>query len=488
MKRAVPALAFFFLVVTPALAQQSKQPEPYSYRDIVKTVLPAVVSIQVTDLKPSARARSRDEDFNLPGGSTRDMIDEQLRRPRAPSTGQFGSGVIIDPKGIIVTNHHVVDGAAVVKVTLHDGRTFTSRAIFSDPKTDLAVVKLDARKIDQTLPSIPFGDSNQLEIGDRVLAIGAPFGLEGTVTHGIISAKGRSNINLNIYEDYLQTDAAINPGNSGGPLVNLEGKVIGINTAIQTRTGTFGGVGLAIPSEMAKEVCQKLIEHGKVRRGYLGVMLIPLDNKTINSLLGIPDGKGVGVGTITTNTPADKAGLHEGDVILTLGGNKVENLSGLKKIIADSPIGKPVSVGVLRDTKLVTLPVTIEEQPENFGFTREVPRRAPGRTRKLDELDPTVVPKVGVEVIDLVPDILDAIGLSRNTTGALIWSVDQESLAGDAQLSRGVIVCQVDRKAVKTAEEFKAAIGKGDVGKGILLLVKRPDGSSGFMVIREGGE
>jgi serine protease Do len=487
MFRSVAVLVVLVALTHAVSAQPAKQIEPYSYRDIVKAVLPAVVSIQVTELKPSARGRRSLEDFN-PDAPLRDQLDDQARRPRGPSTGQFGSGVIVDSKGIIVTNHHVVEGAGLVKVTLHDGRTFSSRAIFNDPKTDLAVIKLDPRKIDKTLPSIPFGDSVQMEIGDRVLAIGAPFGLQGTVTHGIVSAKGRNNINLNIYEDYLQTDAPINPGNSGGPLINLEGKVIGINTAIQSQTGVFGGVGLAIPSEMAREIVHKLVEHGKVRRGYLGVTLIPLDDKIINTLLGVPDGKGVGVGTITSNTPAAKAGLHEGDVILTIAGKPVENLSGLKKIIADSTIGQPVSVGVLRDGKLITTPITIDEQPENYGLTREVPRRSPtaGRARRLDNLEPTSVSRIGVEIVDLVPELLDIIGHPRSTTGVLVWNVENDSLAGDAQLSRGVIVTQVDRKPVKSPDEFKAAVAKGDVDKGILLLVKRPDGSSGFMVVKAG--
>lgn len=483
-------LAVFLLSWSPALAQapeaRSRFQEPVSYRDIVKKVLPAVVSIEVTEFKPTARARARDLDpSDVPDGPTREFLEEQQRRQRNAPQSQFGSGVIIDKTGIIVTNHHVIDGAAQVKVILQDGKSYTSRNMASDPKTDVAIIKLNPHQVQQTLPSMSFGNSGEMEIGDRVLAIGAPFGLQGTVTQGIISAKGRTNINLNIYEDYLQTDAAINPGNSGGPLVNLDGKVIGINTAIQSRTGSFDGVGLAIPSEMAKEVVDQLTKTGKVRRGYLGVTLMPLENQIVAELLGVSDGKGVGVGGISANTPASKAGLQEGDVILTIGGEKVSDLNGLKRIVAAAPLGKPVTVNCLRDGKLITLPVTIEEQPQNYGLVREVPRTRPRGNKNVD-IDPLSVGRIGVEVTDLNQDLIDTIGLGRNVSGVFVFSVERESIASDAQLARGMVVTQVNRKPVKSAEEFRKLIEKGDLAKGILLLAKKPDGTSAFLVLKEG--
>jgi serine protease Do len=484
-------LAGFLLSWSPAFAQapeaRSRFQEPVSYRDIVKKVLPAVVSIEVTEFKPTARARARDLDpSDVPDGPTREFLEEQLRRQRNVPQSQFGSGVIIDKAGIIVTNHHVIDGAAQVKVILQDGKSYTSRSMASDPKTDVAIIKLNSHQVQQTLPSMAFGNSAEMEIGDRVLAIGAPFGLQGTVTQGIISAKGRTNINLNIYEDYLQTDAAINPGNSGGPLVNLDGKVIGINTAIQSRTGSFDGVGLAIPSEMAKEVVDQLIKNGKVRRGYLGVTLMPLENQTVADLLGVSDGKGVGVGGISANTPAAKAGLQEGDVILTIGGEKVNDLNGLKRIVAAAPLGKPVTVSCLRDGKLITLPVTIEEQPQNYGLVREVPRSRSVRSKNLENIDPLSVGRIGADVTDLNQDLVDTIGFSRNVSGAFVLNVERESIASDAQMARGMVVTQVNRKPVKTAEEFRKLVEKGDLAKGILLLVKKPDGTSAFLVLKEG--
>jgi serine protease Do len=479
------------LTMLPAclVAQESRQSvnEPISFRDIVKKVLPAVVAIEVTEFKPNARTRGRgvEIDPSTPESAMREYLEEQLRQRQAP-VSQFGSGVIIDAKGIIVTNHHVIDGAAQVKVKLQDGKTYLSRSMAGDSKTDLAIIKLNPHQVQRTLPATSFGDSGQMEIGDRVLAIGAPFGLEGTVTHGIISAKGRHNMNLNAYEDFLQTDAAINPGNSGGPLVNLDGKIIGINTAIQSRTGSFDGVGLAIPSEMAQGVVDQLVQHGKVRRGYLGVALMPLENKTIADLLGVPEGQGVGVGTLTAHAPAAKAGLAEGDIIVTFGGEKVRDVQLFKRMIAAAPVGKNISVGYVRDGKLLTSPVAMEEQPDQFGLERPAPRARATRSKTLEGLDPLSISRIGVEATDLNADLLETIGLPRQTTGAFIYSVERESIGSDAQLARGNIVAQVNRKNVKSAEEFRKAVEQGDLSKGILLLVKRPDGSSAFLLLKEG--
>jgi serine protease Do len=476
-------------LMSAAALEAQHQAEPVSYRDIVKKVLPAVVSIEVTEQKPvlrtAARTRPGEEGQDDP---IREFFEEQLGR-RQPPVHPFGSGVIVDPRGVVVTNHHVVEGAAVVKVTLQDGRSFKSRDIAGDSKTDLAIIKLDTiRRSERSteLPSIGFGDSNRMEIGDRVLAIGAPFGLQGSVTHGIISAKGRNNINLNIYEDYLQTDAAINPGNSGGPLVNLDGLVVGINTAIQSRTGSFDGVGLAIPSAMAKEVVDQLVRQGKVRRGYLGVTLMPLDNPTVNTLLGLPDGKGVGVGTVSPETPAAKAGLLEGDIILRIGEQAVEDLAGLKRVIAALAVGRSVPMSILRGTEVQIVTVTIDEQPEQYGLVREPPRRRISRGGLLEDLEPVAVRRIGVDVADLTAELVEVIGLPKATQGAFVLGVERESIGSDGHLTRGMVVIQVDRKPVKNAEEFKQAIHRGDLGHGILLLAKRPDGAVVYLALREG--
>jgi serine protease Do len=308
-----------------------------SYRDIVKKVLPGVVSIE-------ARAR------------TRRRGDEQ--------TLGYGSGVLVDPKGVVLTNFHVVDGADRLVVTLTDGRTFSSREVKSDPKTDLAVIRLDPKK---DLPYLELGDSDAMEVGDRVLAVGAPFGLSGSVTHGIISAKNR-NLRVNMYEDFLQTDAAINPGNSGGPLISLEGKVIGINSAIKSQSGGFQGVGLAISSNLAGKIMERLLKDGSVHRGYLGISIKDVDNDDDAAKLGLKaGGRGVLVEGVFEDAPGGKAGLKKGDVIVSLAGRTVKDSKALVNTVADLPLGKSVALDVVRDGKPRTLDVTIEEQPADYG-------------------------------------------------------------------------------------------------------------------------
>lgn len=351
----------------------STQPREFtSYRDVVKRVLPAVVSIQVTS-KPSRASRANaalDDadpfaDLPFPDSAFRRYFEEMRKRsgdvevnPRSP----FGSGVIVDPKGIVVTNHHVVASAQQVEVQLKDGRKFTSKLFHSDPKTDLAIIKLSAS---ESLPYLEFGDSDAMEIGDRVLAVGAPFGLAGTVTHGIISGKSR-RLALNLYEDFLQTDAPINPGNSGGPLVSLDGKVIGINSAIKTVSGGFQGIGLAIPSNMVRGIVNQLAKDGAVRRGYLGIQMQDLTEE-LAKRLGVSGQKGQVVTRVFTDTPAAKAGLKEGDVIVRFAGKIVETGRDLQRSVETAVIGKALDVSVLRDGKRESLSITIEQQPDDFG-------------------------------------------------------------------------------------------------------------------------
>lgn len=313
-----------------------------SYRDIVKSVVPAVVSIQAK-AKPKRLLRPREE--------------------AKPVEIGFGSGVIVDAKGVILTNYHVVEGADFVEVSLTDGRKFTSKEIAGDPKTDLAIVRIESAK---PLPVIEIGDSDTMEVGDRVLAVGAPFGLTGSVTHGIISAKSR-NLKLNVYEDFLQTDAAINPGNSGGPLVNLEGKLIGINSAIKSRSGGFQGVGMAISSNLAKTVMQQLLKDGVVKRGYLGVQIRDLDDEVAPKLQQAPN-SGVLITRVFEATPGFRGGLRAGDIVKTIGGKEITSGNELQKVVAALPLGKPVEVTYLRDGKSVTSKITIEEQPDDYGI------------------------------------------------------------------------------------------------------------------------
>jgi serine protease Do len=322
--------------------------DPASYRDIVKRVLPAVVSLE-------AQAK----------GKTRPRRAEDREQADDRSQVGFGSGFLISPKGVIVTNNHVVEGADRVLVQMAGGKKFVARTIRTDAKTDMAILQLDTK---ENLPYLEFGDSDQMEIGDRVLAVGAPFGLAGTVTHGIVSSKGRA-LKMNMYEDFLQTDAAINPGNSGGPLINMEGKVIGITSAIKSRSGGFQGVGLAIASNLGKAIADKLLKDGVVRRGYLGVGIRDV-NEEIAKESKLDRATGVQVTRLYQDGPGEKAGLEKNDVVVRLGGKAVTDSRGLQTVVAGLPTGKPVEIEVIRAGKAKKLSVTIEEQPETFGSTK----------------------------------------------------------------------------------------------------------------------
>jgi serine protease Do len=450
-----------------------------SYRDVVKKVLPAVVSIEsrpkVVKAKQSAKRRGPDDEqlpeefrkfFETPGR------DDDNPAPR----GGFGSGFVVDPKGVILTNNHVVDGADQVLVRLADGREFTSKEIKSDPKTDLAIVRIEART---PLPYLELGDSGAMEIGDRVLAVGAPFGLTGSVTQGIVSGKGRA-LHMNMYEDFLQTDAAINPGNSGGPLVNLEGKVIGINAAIKSRSGGFQGVGLAVSSNLAKNIMDQLLKDGVVRRGYLGVQIKDLTDPELAARLGLKEGEhGVMVTHVFEKTPGSKAGLKDGDVIQGLAGKTVQDGHELQTIVASLPLGQPVEVKVLRDGKPQTLTVTVEEQPRDFGTARAPARRAPEPEAEAVPLD-----KVGVEVADLTPEQAESLGYPEGTKGALITGVDRDGPGAEAGLRRGMLITKVDKKPVASAKALENALSGANLERGVLLQVRTPQGGTSFVLLK----
>ena len=461
-----------------------------SYRNIVKQVLPAVVSIE-SRVKPKAKPTAekgqdrRRSPFN-------EQVPEEFRRffeeqqpfemPEEAPVGGFGSGFIVDSKGVILTNYHVVAGADSVEITLQNGKTtFTSKDIHGDRKTDLAIVRIDPKG--KKLPSLQLGDSAAMEIGDRVLAVGAPFGLTGTVTAGIISAKGRNGLNVNMYEDFLQTDAAINPGNSGGPLINLEGKVIGINSAIRSRTGGFQGVGLAIPSNMARNVMTQLSAGGVVHRGYLGVAIKNLDPE-VASRLGVQGSEGVVVGQVYDNSPASKAGLKEGDVITTIDGKPITTSRDLQEMVAALPLHKATQLAVVRDGKPKSLQVTIEEQPDEFGTTVSAPRYR----RSPKDAENVPLEKIGVEVTDLTAEQAEQYGYKESQKGALITKVEPGSSAATAGLRRGMVIAKVEKNPVTSASEAKEAVAKESLEKGILLQVKTPTGGSAYVMLKANSE
>jgi serine protease Do len=471
-------------------------PELTSYRDVVKTVLPAVVSIE-RRFKPVARNKSQGADaprsethqffreFTFPG-IPKDQLPEEFRKffedfgkqpfhmPEMPRQHGFGSGFIIDPQGVIVTNHHVVGGADEVLVQLRDGRKFVCKEIKSDPKTDLAIVRVETK---EPLPYLHFGDSTKMEIGDRVLAVGAPFGLTGTVTHGIVSAKGR-NLHLNMYEDFLQTDAAINPGNSGGPLVNLSGEVIGVNSAIQSRSGGWQGVGMAIASNLARDITTQLLKNGAVHRGYLGVSIKDLDPE-VASRLGLEKQKGVLVAKVVAGSPAAKAGLKDGDIITSLAGKPVHNGRDLQSTVASLPLNQPVSVTLFRDGERKELNVTVAEQPAQFGVDSALARQEPKSEKQADELD-----DLGVEVAELTPELAKQFGYKEDAKGVVITQVQPDSPAADAGLQRGMLLVKAGKKRVKGVTDLREAVAKVTSDKGVLLQVRSPKGGTDYVVVK----
>jgi serine protease Do len=470
----------------PVNAEPPKE-QPISYRAIVKKVLPAVVSIEshakhtIKAKQPRRKPPTSEESPQTPD-ELRKFFD-QLQPGANGDDGDdggdgtlgFGSGFIVDPKGVVMTNFHVVDGADEVTVELNDGRKFTSRDIKSDSKTDLAIVRIHSK---DPLPYLEFGDSDAMEIGDRVLAVGAPFGLTGTVTSGIISAKGR-NLRMNMYEDFLQTDAAINPGNSGGPLINMEGKVIGINSAIKSRSGGFQGIGLAIASNLVKTIETSLVKNGSVHRGYLGVGIDEVDNEELANHLGVKTGHGVIVTQVFSDGPAAKAGLKEGDVITALGGKPVKDMRSLQGAVAVLSKGKPVELSVIHDGKPETLSVTIEEQPPTFGSIKAPRSRLPETIK-----DTTSIDSIGAEAADLTPKLAEGLGYSDTTKGVLLTGVDRDGMAASVGLARGMVVTKVEQQPVTSADTLKEKLDKAALDKGVMLQVRTPRGGVTYIMLK----
>jgi serine protease Do len=371
---------------------------------------------------------------------------------RMPRRG-LGSGVIIDPSGIALTNAHVVDGATSIEVVTVDGAKHKARVLGLDKKTDLAVLQLDGGT--RSFPFVALGDSDEAQVGDWVIAVGSPFGLQATVTSGIISAKARQ-IGAGPYDEFIQTDAAINPGNSGGPLLNMRGEVVGINTAI-VRGGS--GIGFAIPSNLARRVASELRSNGKVTRGWLGVSLQPLTSDLATSF-GVKDGKGALVSDVSADSPAARAGLKSGDVILQFNGRSVEDPSALARAVAVAKPGESAKLSIWRDRQPQALEVKLGELPGERTAAATEPRGARGSRSSL-----------GLMVQPLTPEIAKELELER-PAGVVVSRVEPSSPADTAGMQRGDVITEVDRKPVKSVEDFETLTSKS-AGKQVLLKVER---------------
>ena len=441
-------------------------PEANGFTEVAKAVTPAVVNIttvmgeKVSDgRKIPDELRERMEEFfggpQGPGGPRGFRGPQGPGEPRGHRGGGQGSGVIVSPDGYVLTNNHVIEGAQEVTVTLPDKREFKGAIVGADPKTDLAVVKIDG----QNLPTVVWGDATKLQVGEYVLAVGNPFGLNSTVTLGIVSALGRGRMGITQYEDFIQTDAAINPGNSGGALVNTRGELVGINTAIFSQTGGYQGVGFAVPTSMGKPIYESLIKTGKVVRGYLGIGIQDLSQDLAKSF-GIKSAKGALVSDVKEESPADQAGLKQGDVITSYQGSSVEDAVSLQRLVTRTAVGTKASVKVIRDGHEKDLTVTIGEQPDTVKVAKAEPAEADYAF-------------AGVAVQDLDRETAKELGLKGKQQGVVVTGVEPESGAEKAGLMAGDVIREINRQPVKSVKEFEkasAAIKKGD---NVLILINR---------------
>lgn len=374
----------------------------------------------------------------------------------------LGSGVIIERDGTILTNNHVIENAQKIVVRLsNDDRQFTAKVIGSDEKTDLAVIKIN---VGRDLPVAPLGDSDRLKVGEWIVAMGSPFGLQNTITAGIVSAKSRQ-IGAGPYDDFIQTDASINPGNSGGPLVNMQGEVVGINTAIFSRTGANIGIGFAIPINLAKELLPELKTKGKVTRGWLGVSIQRVTPEIAESL-GMEAATGAVVANVASGSPAERAGIKVRDVIVEYGEKPIKDSSELPLMVARTHIGTRVNITVLRDKRNVPLTVTIAELKDEEGVAR-----APETERDF-----------GLTVQNVTPEIAQTLGL-KGAQGVVITAVERGSAADDAGLRRGDVILEIDRETVRNLADYRHAIAGLKKGESSLFLVQRGQSTS-FVALR----
>ncbi|MDH3514454.1 MAG: DegQ family serine endoprotease [Gammaproteobacteria bacterium] len=432
---------------------------PPNFVPVVKAVMPAVVNISTTRLVKHGG--------QMPGPFMDDPFfrqffgDEFFHRfqiPRERRENSLGSGVIVDSAGYIVTNNHVVAKADEIKVVLNDRREFTGKVVGTDPKSDIAVIKINAKD----LPVVPWGDSDQLEVGEYVLAIGNPFGLNQTVTQGIVSAVGRANVGIADYEDFIQTDAAINPGNSGGALVNASGHLVGINTAIFSRSGGYMGIGFAVPSNMTRAVMDSLIKSGKVVRGWLGVSIQDV-TPDLAKQFGLKESRGALVSEVIGDSPAAAAGIQSGDIIVAFNGKTVDNTSILRNTVAQTPVGRSVKVELLREKKTVSVEVKIAEQPKDIALADDETVQSEGANTVL----------AGVEVRNLTPDIARQLRLPAGVSGVVTAGVEQGSAAEEAGLQQGDVILEINRQPVRNVDDFRRVSGKLSKKDSALLLVNR---------------
>ncbi len=441
-----------------------------NFVEIAKSVKPAVVNIAATRSgKPGEGPHGSPLDDPFFRKFFGDEFFKRDAPQREPKERGQGSGVIVEANGLIITNNHVVSKADEIRVFLSDKREFKGKLIGTDTKTDIAIVKIEATG----LPTVPWADSDQLEVGEYVLAVGSPFGLTQTVTMGIVSAVGRASMGIAEYEDFIQTDAAINPGNSGGALVNVRGELVGINTAIFSQSGGNMGIGFAVPSNLSRTVMDQLVRTGKVVRGWLGVAIQDLSAE-LAAQFGITDTKGVLVSDVMEDSPAKKAGFERADVIVEYDGKPMDSPTHLRNAVAQTPIGKKVSVKLIRDKKPKTIEVTIVEQPKSLG--------QPGAEESRESAVPTGILS-DIDVHELNEELASRYGLKAADRGVVVIRVRSGSTAEEMGVREGDLILEVNRKAVSSLKSYEQAASGLAKDQAVLLLLKRK-GQAIYLTLR----
>ncbi len=478
-------LALGLILAVPAAAPAADRPA--SFANLVQKVSPSVVNIRTTKnvnngpmqgFEGRGRPGSDNEGRQMPDlheffkrffGGNPGPGGPGMPGPFGGPPGHYkqralGSGVIVDSDGYVLTNNHVVAGADEIEVVLKDGDELSAKIVGRDKKTDLALLKVKAGK---PLPALPLGDSDKLRVGDWVLAMGNPFGLENTVTAGIVSAKGRF-IGAGPYDNFIQTDASINPGNSGGALINLDGELVGINTAIVAQGQ---GIGFAIPVNLAKNVMEQLKTKGRVVRGWLGVYIQPV-TKELAKKFGLEEAEGVLVADVIKGSPAEKAGVKRGDVIVEYEGKKVKDTHALPRMVAETKVGTKAELEVIRSGNKKTLTVAIGEMPEGQQVAGG---HAPGKSGSLASL--------GMSVQELTPDLAKQLGI-KGDKGLVVTNVVGDSPAAEAGLRRGDVILEAAQKPVGSLRALESAVSKLGKGEGLLLLVRRGENTM-FVVVKK---
>ncbi len=447
---------------------------------LVQNVQKAVVHVKVEKIVRGSDGRS----FNNPMDLYNDEFfrrffpelnppknNQQRERPNREFRQRgMGSGSIIDAEGYILTNHHVVGLADRIIVVMYNGEEKDAKIVGTDPESDIAVIKIEG----DGLPVLPMGDSEKILVGEDVIAVGNPFGLIQTVTYGIVSAKGRSNVGINEYENFIQTDAAINPGNSGGPLVNLRGEIVGVNSAIFSQSGGYQGIGFAVPINMASKIMKDLIDKGSVSRGWLGVGIQDV-SKDLVKAFKLKDTKGCLITAVMENTPAQRGGMLKGDVVVRINDKLIQNSNHLRNEIANAGAFTEIDLELIREGKSVKIKLKLDERPQKVVRVKMEPDVNPA----LEQIE-----FMGMTVEALTNDKAEKLGVSPNI-GVLISKVESGSPAEKVGLRTGMIIQEVERKAVKNFEIFKEIVNEVDKAKGILLLVTTSGGSRYIFIEEE---